>query len=331
MKSCIQVFLCVAMFLSPIHSKGAPAPLRIASFNMKWLAATASESHMDPWHSEASLEAHRHALARILAERVRADVVCVLEVLSRQALEKLAAEPVLRFMGYSAYHLESEDTGTGQDVAFLVRVPLDKVDGKEIRRFSLRGEAPASVRSRKNRGPVHSGLTKNAVIYLTVGKLKLGILGIHLLAHPDDHGRTRKREIQAALTAQIVRDEIVKRGYTPIVMGDFNDFDPDVEVSAGVPDSRRTVLRRIKDFDSKTPGYEMFNAAERIKPITERYSAYWDKNDDEKLDAGDVLSLLDHILLAQALAPRLKNVVIQHEAHDGTVSDHWPVVVDLER
>ena len=294
----VALFLCVGM----VWGGSNTATLRIASFNLEWLVASADENRMDPWNDEASLEKHRHDLARILAKDVHADVVCVLESTSELALKKLVAKPELKSMGYRIYHLESEDVTTGQDVAFLVRVPLDRVVGKEFHDFRQESRDP---------------LTKRAIIYLTAGKLKLGILGLHFLAHPDDAYRNRKRAEQAGVAARLIREEIVARGYTPIVLGDLNDFD------------NRKVIHILKDFDRKKPGDELFNSAEKIQPATERYSTYWDLNKNGRWDAGEPTSLIDHILLDKSLSTHLVKAEILHVPKDGSVSDHWPVVVEL--
>jgi endonuclease/exonuclease/phosphatase family metal-dependent hydrolase len=313
--------LALALGLALAAPAFGARPLRIAAFNLEWLTATARESRMAPWKNEAQLQGHRRDLARILAEDVRADIVCVLEVTSRAALDKLAAEPALRKSGYRVLHLESGDTGTGQDVAFLVRVPLDHFEGAEIRRFAdaLPGKPLGRKRSAR--------LTKHAVVCLTSADLKVCVMGVHLLAHPDDKGRTARREIQARIAAGLIRAEVVARGYLPIVLGDLNDFDPDVALPPAYKGKSR-VLAILKDFDPARPGPEMFNAAERIPPAG-RYSAYWDKNKNDERDADEPVSLIDHVLLDKSLSKRLVKAEILHESHDGSVSDHWPVVVEI--
>jgi endonuclease/exonuclease/phosphatase family metal-dependent hydrolase len=300
----------------------AARTLRIASFNLEWLTATADETRMAPWKNEARLRDHRRDLARILAEDVRADIVCVLEVTSRAALDKLASEPALRKSGYRALHLESGDTGTGQDVAFLVRVPLDRFAGAEIRRFAdTLAQAPRGKKRPRAR------LTKHAVVCLTSADLKVCVMGLHLLAHPDDKGRTARREIQARIAAGLIRTEIVAKGYLPIVLGDFNDFDPEVALPPAYRGKSR-VLGTLKDFDPARRGVEMFNFAEGI-PVENRYSAYWDKNKNDKWDGEEPASLIDHILVDKALSNRVAKAEILHGSHDGSVSDHWPVVVEI--
>ncbi len=270
---------------------------------------------MAPWHDEASLEKHRKDVAHILAKDVHADVICILEATSKPALEKLTDEPELRPLHYRVYHVESRDDATGQDAAFLARIPLDRIAGGYIHDFPQEGSDP---------------LTKRAVIYLTAGKLRLGLLGLHLLAHPDDPYRNRKREAQTRIATRLIRNEIVARGYTPVVLGDLNDYDPDVlDASNDVPQSR--ALYFLKHFDKKDSKEDLFNAAESI-PASERYSDYRDLNRNGKWDAGEPVSMIDHILLDRSLSSGLLDVKILHGAQpDGSVSDHWPVVVELKR
>lgn len=309
-------FLWFLFLLCAACASIADGSLRIASFNLEWLVASAGENKMAPWPDEAALQKHRRAVAHILAHDVHADVVCVLESTSRAALEKLNAEPELRALHYRIYHLESKDHATGQDVAFLSRIPLDRVNGQEIHDFR-----------NLSRSDAHDPLTKRAVIFVTWGKTRIGFLGMHLLAHPDDLKRNKKRTAQAVAAAKIVREEIVARGYRPVVLGDFNDFDSDFETAG--PASKDRVLHILKDFDGKRSGDELLNAAGRIQPVAERYSCYWDLNKNGKHDDGEPFSLIDHILLDRSLQPRIRKVTISHLPKDGSASDHWPVIVEL--
>lgn len=301
------------------------SPLRIATFNLKWLTESAAETRMAPWKSEEELAAHRRALADILA-KVGADIVCVQEATTRAALEHLAAEPALRPLRYRVLHVESEDRGTGQDVAFLVapRVRLDSSGGAVIRRFAdtLAGR-PAAPRN----DPRRQRLTKHALVCLESPRVCL--LGLHLLAHPDHPGRTAQRETQARIAAHIVRTEIAGKGYAPIVLGDLNDFDPDVPGTPETGNPKRRTLALVKDYDATRPGNELFNAAKRVEPGA-RYASWWDKNRNKRRDSTDPVSLIDHVLIDRSLETRVRKVAIRHDLHDGSVSDHWPVVVELE-
>jgi endonuclease/exonuclease/phosphatase family metal-dependent hydrolase len=300
--------------------------LRIATFNLEWMTESATETRMAPWKSENALAMHRRDIAGILA-KVAADVVCVQEATSRAALEKLNREPALAPLHYRILHVESEDTGTGQDVAFLVspRVRLASFGGAEIRRFA--SALPGIPAETRRNDPRRQRLTKNALVCMESPKICL--LGLHLLAHPDDRSRNAKRGTQARVAAGIIRTEIVAKGYAPIVLGDFNDFDPSVGGPSDYKDKARKVLALIRDYDTTRIGPELFNASSRVSPESERWSAWWDKDENGTRDASDPVSLIDHILIDKSLEARVKNVEIRHDLHDGKASDHWPVVLDL--
>jgi endonuclease/exonuclease/phosphatase family metal-dependent hydrolase len=316
----------VAALLLGASSLARADALRIATFNVKWLTESATETRMAPWKSEGELSAHRRAIAEILA-KVAADIVCVQEVTSRAALEKLATEPALKSFGYRVLHVESEDTGTGQDVAFLVspRVRVVSFDGAEVRRFAdtLEGRP---VEARRN-DPRRQRLTKHAMACIESPRICL--FGLHLLAHPDDKGRTTKRETQARIAAHLVRTEIVAKGYAPIVLGDFNDFDPSLGGPSEYKDKKRNVIAVIRDYDTVRSGPELFNAAARVSPESNRWSAWWYRNKNDLRDSTDPVSLIDHILIDKSLEKRVRRVDIPHALQDGSVSDHWPVVVEL--
>jgi endonuclease/exonuclease/phosphatase family metal-dependent hydrolase len=309
---------------------GSPAAraeaLRVATFNLEWMTESAAETRMAPWKSENELATHRRDIAGILA-KVAADVVCVQEVTSRAALEKLNREPALAPLRYRILHVESEDTGTGQDVAFLVsaRVHAISFGGAEIRRLAdtLAGR-PGGMR----RGdPRRQRLTKHALVCIESPRICL--LGLHLLAHPDDRGRTANRETQARIAANIIRAEIAAKGYAPIVLGDFNDFDPSVGGPSDYKDKGRNVLATIRDYDTTRAGPELFNASSRVSPESERWSAWWDRDENGARDSSDPVSLIDHVLIDKSLEKRVTKVEIRHDLHDGSASDHWPVVVEL--
>lgn len=315
---------------SPVARATGPNPLRLATFNLEWMTESATETRMAPWKSEGELEAHRRDVAGILA-KVAADIVCVQEVTSRAALEKLAAEPALKPLRYRLLHVESEDIGTGQDVAFLVSprvriVPFGGAEIRQIRRFAdtLAGR-PSGMRKSD---PRRQRLTKHALVCIESPRVCL--LGLHLLAHPDDRYRTAKRETQARIAADLIRTGIAAQGYAPIVLGDFNDFDPSVGGPSEYKDKKRSVIAIIKNYDARRAGMELFNASSRVSPESERWSAWWDKNENGVRDSSDPVSLIDHVLIDRSLEKSVRCVSIRHDLHKGEASDHWPIVVDLK-
>ena len=44
---------------------------------------------------------------------------------------------------------------------------------------------------------------------------------------------------------------------------------------------------------------------------------------------GGLLSQIDHVLISEGLKGRLQSVSNAHLYPEGTISDHWPVVIDI--
>ena len=157
---------------------------------------------------------------------------------------------------------------------------------------------------------------------------KLGFLGLHLKSNPSDEAANAQRSAQAFIVQRVVQQEIVARGYLPIVLGDINDYDPDVPDRDEQRDPATTVLRDIKDFDSQQSGDELVNVAKMIPRQADRYTSFWDRNENGARDPYDVFTMIDHILLPKELMPYVKRAFIFHSIALET-SDHRAVVVDL--
>jgi len=71
----------------------------------------------------------------------------------------------------------------------------------------------------------HAGVSKHysTTFELEVegGRVKIAMVGVHLLARPTDPQRCAEREAQATVLRGMV-DGFVKEGYEVIVLGDFN-------------------------------------------------------------------------------------------------------------
>ena len=172
-------------------------------------------------------------------------------------------------------------------------------------------------------------LQRHAVAYFTVGGTKLGVLGMHLKSNPSDVSANAQRSAETAIARELIRRRIVARGYLPIVLGDLNDYDPDVPMADAGRRTRTTVLRDLKDFDDSRDGAELVNAAGFILRQADRYSSHWDFNENGAPDADDVYTLIDHVLVPRELVPAVTRAFICH-AIDLDVSDHFPVVVDFD-
>jgi len=314
---------------------GDVIPLRIVTFNAELLNA--------PRVTPGSLQKYRYDYGRrqhiervaALIETLDPDILNLLEVTSREAVDRIVA--VLHEKGlteYRGYHVDSHDTFTGLDVALVSRYAADVIDGQPIRTFYSDAVDPTYRRSFRftdrdgqtlNRS---TSLARNAMYFVTVGGHKLGFLGLHLKSQPDDAYSNARRMAEADIARQLVRSEIVARGYLPIVLGDLNDYDPDVPDRDDSRSPKTTVLADLKDFDAERPGAELVNAAAKIVRQADRYTNHWDRNENGAHDGDDVYTMIDHILLPTELMPYVTRVFICHSV-SADVSDHYPVVVDL--
>jgi endonuclease/exonuclease/phosphatase family metal-dependent hydrolase len=172
-------------------------------------------------------------------------------------------------------------------------------------------------------------LQRHSLAYFTVCGQRLGILGMHLKSNPSDRSSNAQRTAETRIARDIIRRKIVAKGYLPVVLGDLNDYDPDVPMADGRRRTQTTVLRDLKDFDPEREGPELVNVATFIPRVADRYTSHWDFNENGGPDSDDVFTMIDHILLPRELEGMVRRAFICH-ATDLDVSDHFPVVVDLD-
>ena len=300
------------------HDRRADAgSLSIMSINAEflWDGVAPEEGHPRirfPWRGNR-VEAERH-MARI-AEIVTAcdpDVAVVSEVENRAALDRFN-EGFLTERGYRAYIFEGDDVDTGQDVALLTRVDPDEV--------VFHDEAISFNGTRK-------GLTKNIVAKLRVGPLRLAVVGVHLIANPDDRRRRPEREAQAAVIRELTR-RLRRSNFLPVVCGDFNDYDACVEsIDCSDNSPISNVLRIARQMDPRRTDDDLINAA-RFVPKVARYTSHRDRNGNGRVDTGDLLSSIDHMLLAPELIDHVEGVDIPKHVETRFVTSHFPIVVRL--
>jgi exonuclease III len=87
------------------------------------------------------------------------------------------------------------------------------------------------------------------------------------------------------------------------------------------------VLKGLKNYDATTPEDELVNAAVKIVRPADRYTNWWDRNENGVQDPEDVLSMIDHILLPKAWESHIKRTLIFLNNND--ISDHWPVYTEV--
>jgi endonuclease/exonuclease/phosphatase family metal-dependent hydrolase len=310
-------------------------PLRIVTFNAEFLAAPGvRQGEIQNYRFDHGRRQHLERVA-YLVETLAPDIFNLVEVTSKEAVDGVVE--ILHEKGltdYRGYHVDSNDTYTALDVAVITRHPPDGIDGRPIRTYFSGGEDPTwreSFQFRGRNGRMIRGttsLSRNSVYFITVAGHKLGLLGLHLKANPQDDYSNAKRTGEVAVAGRVLRGEIIKRGYLPIVLGDLNDYDADVPDRDTSRETSTHVLRDLKDFDPQRPGPELINVAERIARQADRYTSHWDWNENHAHDGDDVYTMIDHILVAKELMPYVTRAFICHTVSLDT-SDHYAVVVDL--
>ena len=149
-------------------------------------------------------------------------------------------------------------------------------------------------------------LKRHAVCFFSLFGHKLGLIGLHLKSNPSDAQANAQRMAEAAIVRRIVQQEIVGRGHSPIILGDLNDYDPDVEMANPTRKTQTAVLQLLKDIDSQRDGNELVNAAATYSHESLIAShRNWDYNENGAADGDDVFTLIDHILLDKQLATGL--------------------------
>lgn len=290
--------------------------LVVATFNAEFLwdgrpPEDGDDSRFAWKGSVPKAEDHMAEIAAVVRS-IDADLLNLAEVENLAALE-LFNSKFLAGMGYKAYLVEGIDTATGQDVGLLSRIDLQTI-GRDPR--------PGQSGSRKK------SVSKHYVATLDAGGIKLGLVGLHLIAMPSDPRRREDREAQADAIRRMAR-ELADQGRQVIVLGDFNDLDGDVlDARSERPISR--VLQMVRGMSTATAADDLFNAAAKL-PQERRFTTHADRNGNNRVDGQGELSMIDHILLSPALAAKISKVEIrQTELDDLTrISDHFPVVVTL--
>ena len=343
-RSNVQVkSLCLAIIATTVTTVlflAAPvvfaAPLRIVKFNAEILTA--------PGVREGELQKFRWDVARhdqfervaAVIEALNPDILNLVEVTSREGVDYLVS--ILHEKGltsYRGYHVDSHDNYTSMDVALISKIEPDAVEGQSIRTFYSPADDPTWRQFYQSKGydgkvrKLSTGIDRNAVYLVTFAGHRLGFLGLHLKSNPSSEDSNARRTAQAEIAQRIVHQEIVGRGYLPIILGDINDYDPDVPDRDDTRDTMTEVLRTLKEFDSNKEGSELVNVAGLMPRQADRYTSVWDRNENGVRDPYDVLTMIDHILLPKELMPHVTRVFVFHSIALET-SDHRPVVLDID-
>jgi exonuclease III len=227
---------------------------------------------------------------------------------------------------YMPYLKKGTDTSTGQNVGMLTRV--DPV--VSLYRTEDRYDYPIYGSTCGYTGTGSTGVSKHYITEFKLSNMNIALIGTHFVAIPTDSSRCAQREGQASVLQPVIAN-YVSKGYEVILIGDLNDFDGVVlDVNSNKPTSQ--VLNILKgNFGEYKGKYELISAAENVQQ-SERYSDWYDSDNNCNTQSNKDYSMIDHVLVTSGIKNKISDVYFYHgySEYCGTYnSDHYPVVIDL--
>jgi len=302
--------------------------LRLLQYNVEWLFIDYYSNMNCPgdgctWKNQTEAEMHLDYVSKRI-QAINPDVINFCEVEGCDELNILKD----KLDGtYVPYLKKGTDSATGQNVGMLTRIdPL-----KSLYRTELKYNYPIPGSKCGYTGSVSSsGVSKHYITEFKFNGINIAFISAHLIAIPTDSARCSQREAQASVLQTVIVDYI-NRNYEIIMIGDFNDFDAEVlDVNSNKPTSQ--VLDILKGYSGDFAGqYQLYSAAETI-PQNERYSDWWDSDNNCNTASKYDYSMIDHVLVTDTIRKNIANTFIYHDYDEycGKYdSDHYPVVVDL--
>jgi exonuclease III len=302
--------------------------MRLVQYNVEWLF-TDYYSAMDcpgngcTWNNASEADKHMDYVATRIAD-LNPDIINLCEVEGCDELKQLNAKLNNTFIPYLK---KGTDTATGQNVGMLTRI--DPVI--DLYRNELKYTYPIPDSTCGYKGSTSSsGVSKHYITEFEFNGLQVAFISAHLLAIPTDPTRCSEREAQASVLQSVIYG-FVERGLEVIMLGDFNDYDAEVlDKNGNKPTSK--VLDILKGLHGDYKGkYLLHNVAEELVK-SERYSDWWDSDNNCDTSSPNDYSMIDHILVTDLIRKNIIDVFIYH-AYDEYCgkydSDHYPVVIDL--
>jgi len=303
--------------------------LRLVQYNVEWLFIDYYSAMNCPgsgctWANQSEAEIHMDYVSKVV-KNLNPDIINFCEIEGCDELNILKDK--LNDNTYTPYLKEGTDKSTGQNVGMLTRVdPLVNLYRTELKyNYPLPNSKCGYTGSSGS-----TGVSKHYITEFQFNDYNVAFIAAHLLAIPTDSMRCAEREAQASVLQNKIFDYISK-GYEVIMIGDFNDYDAEVlDVNNNKPISR--VLDILKGYEGDLSGfYELYNVAEEIVQ-NERYSDWWDSDNNCNTSSEKDYSMIDHVLVTDAIKKNIVDVYIYHgyDEYCGKYnSDHYPVVIDL--
>jgi exonuclease III len=303
--------------------------LRLVQYNVEWLFVDYCSSSKCPgtgcpWVNESEALTHMDYISDVISE-LNPDIINFCEVEGCDELNML--KDTLGDNSYTPYLKKGTDSSTGQNVGMLTRIdPQVDLYRTEVRyNYPIPGSKCGYTGSTSS-----SGVSKHYITEFELNGYNVALISAHLIAIPTDPSRCAQREAQASVLQGVIKSYIDKE-YEVIMMGDFNDYDAEVsDLNNNKPTS--IVLDILKGIQGDYTGsYTLYNIAEEIQQ-QDRYSDWWDSDNNCNTASQRDYSMIDHILVTDGIKHNIFNAFIYHGYNEycGTYnSDHYPVVIDL--
>jgi len=298
--------------------------LRLVQYNMEWLFVDYYKNADCPgngctWRNESEINTHISYLTDTI-NKLNPDIMNICEIEGCDELNRLISNTST---DYNPYLIKGTDTSTGQNVGMLTKID-PTID---LYRSDLHVSYPIQNSECNYNGTSGSyTVSKHYITEFNIQDIPIAMISAHLLSKPTDPERCVKREAQAMVLQNIIKEYINKK-YEIIVIGDLNDYDKDIlDINNNKPISQ--VLDILKG--SVTDEYQLYSVAETI-PHNERYTNWWDSENNCK-ELKQNYAMIDHILVTSNLKNKISNSFIYHgykEFCGKWNSDHYPVVVDF--
>lgn len=304
--------------------------LRIVQYNIEWMfidyyAAADCPGNGCSWVNQSEVETHVNAVSKVIND-LNPDIINFCEIEGCDELKILKTH--LNDESYMPYLKKGTDTATGQNVGMLTRIdPLISLYRTETKHdYPIQGNTCGNTNVNGT-----SGVSKHYITEFQFGSYNVALIAAHLLAIPTEPARCVQREAQASVLQSIIYSYIHDKKYEVIMLGDLNDYDAEIlDLNNNKPTSR--VLEILKGKQGTYSGqYELQSVAETI-PQTERYSEWYDSDNNCNTMSSKDFSMIDHILVTPKIKSKITNAFIYHEYAEycGKYnSDHFPVVIDL--
>lgn len=304
--------------------------LRIMQYNVEWLfidyyASSDCPGNGCTWKNQSDAFIHLNFVANVI-DTIKPDIINFCEVEGCDELNIL--NNVLNTGNYLPYLIKGTDTSTGQNVGMLTQI--DPV--LSLYRDETRYNYPITDSNCGYTGnPSSTGVSKHYITEFYINNINIAFIAAHLIAIPTDSSRCAQREAQASVLQNVIYNYIQK-GYEIVMIGDFNDYDAEIpDINNNKPKSM--VLDILKGNNGTYKGlYQLYSVGSNITQ-EERYSDWWDSDNNCNTNTVNDLSVIDHILVSSNLKKYINNVFLYHgyTEYCGKInSDHYPLVIDLE-